>query len=318
MRNTLRALDFFASLHLTIFEQAANFEFFNNQLDDCKSTNVQPAEGGTMFVISRTSSTSLQASAAPQATASQTIACDFNVRVCGCGAEFELHSRFRTNSRRIALFGPSGSGKSLTLMALAGLLTPGSGHIEVRGRTFFESKSGVNIPARKRNVGMLFQDYALFPHLSVRDNVAFGLKPTFGLMKPAHHTRIDELLELCGLTKLAGLRPHQISGGQRQRTALARALAPGPDLLLLDEPFTALDQPLRERMRDELSAILERFDIPMIMVSHDLDDVDHFAQTLVAFGQGRVLDVVDYQARRKNESPRQILDPLFLAAQTCE
>ena len=271
-----------------------------------------------MFVIGRTASTSFPKSVGPQTTASQTIACDFSVRVCGCGAEFELHSRFQTNSRRIALFGPSGSGKSLTLMALAGLLTPDRGQIEVRGRTFFESKSGVNIPARKRNVGLLFQDYALFPHVNVRDNVAFGLKPAFGPMKPAQHARVDELLELCGLAKLAGLRPHQISGGQRQRTALARALAPDPDLLLLDEPFTALDQPLRERMRAELSRILERFDIPMIMVSHDLDDVDHFAQTLVAFGQGRVLDVINYETRRKTESARAILDPLFLAAEIQE
>jgi molybdate transport system ATP-binding protein len=270
-----------------------------------------------MFVIGRTSSTSFPPCATPQATASQTIACDFSVRVCGCGAEFELHSRFQTNSRRIALFGPSGSGKSLTLMALAGLLTPGSGNIEVRGRTFFQSKSGVNIPARKRKVGLLFQDYALFPNLSVRDNVAFGLKPAFGPMKRAYHARVDELLELCGLAKLARLRPHQISGGQRQRTALARALAPDPDLLLLDEPFTALDQPLRERMRAELSTILERFDMPMVMVSHDLDDVDHFAQTLVAFGCGRVLEVIDYESRRKTQSPRQILDPLFQLAQAC-
>jgi molybdate transport system ATP-binding protein len=270
-----------------------------------------------MFVIGRPASTSLPPSATPQATASQTIACDFSVRVCGSGAEFELHSRFKTNSRRIALFGPSGSGKSLTLMALAGLLTPGSGHIEVRGRTFFQSTSGVNIPARKRKVGLLFQDYALFPHLSVRDNVAFGLKPAFGPLKRAHHRRVDELLELCGLAKLGGLRPHQISGGQRQRTALARALAPDPDLLLLDEPFTALDQPLRERMRAELSAILERFDMPMVMVSHDLDDVDHFAQTLIAFGCGRVLEVIDYESRRKAQSPRQILDPLFQVAQAC-
>ncbi|MGE4442570.1 MAG: ATP-binding cassette domain-containing protein [Desulfomicrobium sp.] len=269
-----------------------------------------------MFVISRTSSTSLPISAAPQATASQTIACDFCVRVCGCGAEFELHSRFSTNSRRIALFGPSGSGKSLTLLALAGLLRPQRGRIEVCGRTFLDVASGVNVPARKRKIGMLFQDFALFPHLTVRDNVSFGLKPVFGPLKAAHRERVDELLELCGLTSCAGQRPGQISGGQRQRTALARALAPNPDLLLLDEPFTALDQPLRERMRAELSTILERFDIPMVMVSHDLDDVDHFAQTLVAFGHGRVLDVIDYEARRKTESARAILDPLFLSAQS--
>jgi len=250
----------------------------------------------------------------PKAPA-RTISCDIDTRVSAPGAEFRLRARFEAPGRRIALFGPSGSGKSLTLMALAGLLKPQRGCIEVCGRTFFNAASGVNIPARKRNVGMLFQDYALFPHLTVRDNVSFGLKPVFGPVKAAHRERVDELLELCGLTGLAGQRPAQISGGQRQRTALARALATGPDLLLLDEPFTALDQPLRERMRSELFNILERFDIPMVMVSHDLEDVDHFAQTLVAFGHGRVLEVIDYESRRRAESPRQILDPLFQAAQ---
>jgi molybdate transport system ATP-binding protein len=267
-----------------------------------------------MFVISRTSSTHAEARMA-QAPTAPTISCDIDTRVTAPGAEFRLRAAFAASSKRIALFGPSGSGKSLTLMALAGLLKPQAGRIEVRGRTFFDDQGGVNVPARKRNIGMLFQDYALFPHLSVRDNVAFGLKPFLGPLSAAHRRRIDELLELCGLAALAGQRPAQISGGQRQRTALARALATGPDLLLLDEPFTALDQPLREKMRCELFTILERFDLPMIMVSHDLDDVDHFAQTLVAFGQGRVLDVIDYETRRRTESARQILDPLFQAAQ---
>lgn len=271
-----------------------------------------------MFMIGRTSNSHSEASMHPRTepkAPARTISCDIDTRVHAPGAEFRLQARFEASGRRIALFGPSGSGKSLTLMALAGLLKPQSGRIEVSGRTFFDAVSGVNVPARKRNIGMLFQDYALFPHLTVRDNVSFGLKPVFGPLKKAHRERVDELLELCGLTGFAGQRPGQISGGQRQRTALARSLAPNPDLLLLDEPFTALDQPLRERMRAELSLILERFDIPMIMVSHDLDDVDHFAQTLVAFGQGRVLDVIDYETRRKTESARAILDPLFLATQ---
>jgi len=267
-----------------------------------------------MFVISRTYSTPSEVRMA-QAPTAPTISCDIETRVSSPGAEFRLQARFEATSKRIALFGPSGSGKSLTLLALAGLLKPRHGHIEVRGKTFFDEKKGVNVPARKRNIGMLFQDYALFPHLTVRDNVAFGLKPFLGPLKAAHRRRVDELLELCGLSALAGQRPAQISGGQRQRTALARALATGPELLLLDEPFTALDQPLREKMRSELFTILERFDLPMIMVSHDLEDVDHFAQTLVAFGHGRVLDVVDYARRRQAESSRDILDPLFQAAQ---
>jgi molybdate transport system ATP-binding protein len=266
-----------------------------------------------MFFISRTQTS--QASPSPTTT-SPTVACDIEARVCAPGAEFCLQAKFEASSRRIALFGPSGSGKSLTLMALAGLLKLRTGRIEVRGRTFFDAVSGVNVPARRRNVGIVFQDYALFPHLTVRENVSFGLKPFLGPLRPVHRRRVDELLELCGLGELAGQSPNQISGGQRQRTALARALATEPDLLLLDEPFTALDQPLRERMRAELFAILERFDMPMVMVSHDLDDVDHFAQTLVAFGRGRVLDVGDYETRRRTESARQILDPLFLAAET--
>lgn len=267
-----------------------------------------------MFFISRTETS--HASPSPTTTAPvPTVSCDIEACVSAPGAQFRLQAKFEASSRRIALFGPSGSGKSLTLMALAGLLKPRTGRIEVRGRTFFDAASGLNVPARRRNIGMLFQDYALFPHLTVRDNVAFGLKPFLGRLQPAHRRRVDDLLELCGLSDLAGQRPGQISGGQRQRTALARALATEPDLLLLDEPFTALDQPLRERMRAELFAILERFDTPMVMVSHDLDDVDHFAQTLVAFGRGRVLDVVDYEARRRTDTPRQILDPLFMAAQ---
>lgn len=267
-----------------------------------------------MFVIGKTSPHKAPLAAAKH-DETATVACEISLRVQGCCSQFDLHAGFTTQSRRIALFGPSGSGKSLTLMALAGLLRPDHGSIVLRGRTLFDSSRKVNVPARKRNIGMLFQDYALFPHLTVRDNVAFGLKPVFGPLKAAHRERVDELLELCGLSDFAGQRPGQISGGQRQRTALARALAPNPDLLLLDEPFTALDQPLRERMRAELFDILERFDMPMVMVSHDLDDVDHFAQTLVAFGQGRVLNVIDYETRRKTESARAILDPLFLAAQ---
>jgi len=245
-----------------------------------------------------------------------TLVCGVSARVSGGGAGFHLDAHFRADTRRIALFGPSGSGKSLTLMALAGLLRPDTGRIKVRGRVFLDTAAKVDVPARKRNVGLVFQDYALFPHLTVRQNVSFGLKPFLAPLGPAGRARVDELLELCGLSALADRRPSQISGGQRQRTALARALAPEPDLLLLDEPFTALDQPLRERMRAELSRILERFDMPMVMVSHDLEDVEHFAQTLVAFGRGRVLDVVDYEARRRTESARQILDPLFLMAQT--
>lgn len=266
--------------------------------------------GLSMFLMSRISSlrhTSPQLSG----VSSPIVACDFDLRVQGPGVEFCLQTKFTATSKRIAFFGPSGSGKSLTLMALAGLLKPRLGVIAIQGQTFFDKKLGINIPARKRNIGMLFQDYALFPHLSVRENVSFGLKPFLRPLTVAHRERVDHLLALCDLDLLASQLPSQISGGQRQRVALARALATEPAILLLDEPFAALDQPLRKKMRAELFAILERFDLPMIMVSHDLEDVDHFAQTLVAFGPGRVLDVIDYDLRRKKETATQILDPLF-------
>jgi molybdate transport system ATP-binding protein len=247
--------------------------------------------------------------------ADSTISCSFTAKVSGPGTSFRLDVDFSTTSRRIAFFGPSGSGKSLTLMALAGLLRPKKGRIEFSGKTFFNALQKINIPAGKRKIGFLFQDYALFPHLTVRSNVGFGLRPAVGPLSSQSKQRVNELLELCGLTHLADLRPHQISGGQRQRTALARALAPSPELLLLDEPFTALDQPLRQRMRQEVSHILERFDIPMVLVSHDQEDIDHFAQTLIAFAAGRVLDVVDYARQRATLSAQEILNPLYELAQ---
>lgn len=244
-----------------------------------------------------------------------TITCSFMAKVCGPGTSFQLDVDFSTTSRRVAFFGPSGSGKSLTLMALAGLLCPREGKIVVGEKTFFNAQQKINIPARKRKIGFLFQDYALFPHLTVRSNVGFGLRPVIGPLSSKSKDRVNELLELCGLTHLADMRPHQISGGQRQRTALARALAPNPELLLLDEPFTALDQPLRQRMRQEVFRILERFDIPMVLVSHDLEDIDHFAQTLVAFADGKVLNVVDYTQQRTTQSAQEILNPLYQLAQ---
>jgi molybdate transport system ATP-binding protein len=219
------------------------------------------------------------------------IDCDI-IKEMGCGdTGFRLRARFRSTGRALALFGPPGSAKTLTLQAIAGLLTPDSGRITVEGRVLFDAAGKVNRPARRRRVGYLFQDYALFPHLTVWDNIAFGLKPLFGRVSSRDVRRVDELVDLFGLDSVACLRPHHISGGQKQRTALARTLAMKPRVLLLDEPFSALDQPLRLRMRRELSRALERFDLPMIMVTHDVEEVAAFADSVVIYNRGSVAAV---------------------------
>lgn len=203
--------------------------------------------------------------------------------------EFLLRSSFKAADRALVLFGPSGSGKTLTLQAIAGMLTPDEGYIRLNGNVVFDSRAGINIPARKRNVGYVFQDYALFPHLTVRENIAFGLKPLCGRLAKTDTRRVRDLLGVFGLDKVAAQKPSTLSGGQQQRTALARALATSPETLLLDEPFSALDQPLRLRMREELSRILGDFDLPTIMVTHDSDEVEAFAEAVVVYRNGSVV-----------------------------
>ena len=213
---------------------------------------------------------------------------DITKRLKSGGDTFTLSAQFATSDSALVLFGPSGSGKTLTLKAIAGLLQPDEGYIRINGRTVFDSSAGIDIPTRHRHVGYVFQDYALFPHLTVRDNIAFGLKQLFRILPLEQGDRVDELMHAFGLTKLANQKPRELSGGQQQRTALARALATSPSLLLLDEPFSALDQPLRIRMRDELARTLEHFGIPMIMVTHDSDEAESFAQSVVVYRNGLV------------------------------
>ncbi|MGN6229047.1 MAG: ABC transporter ATP-binding protein [Dyella sp.] len=202
---------------------------------------------------------------------------------------FALELAFRSDSPRVVLFGPSGSGKSLTLRAIAGLMRPDAGHIGVRGRTLFDDFRGVDVPARERRIGYVFQDYALFPHLTVAQNVAFGL--TAGLRQPSRR-KVPEAaqrwLDAFELEGLANRYPAQISGGQQQRVALARALAPQPELLLLDEPFAALDPPLRGRLRDELVALQSRLDVQMLVITHDPADVEALGQHVLEIREGRL------------------------------
>jgi len=164
------------------------------------------------------------------------------------------------------LFGPSGSGKTTVLRALAGLDRPDAGAITFGGETWFDSARSIDLPPQSRGVGLLFQEYALFPHLSVAANVGYGLHR---LARPAREARVAELAATFGVSELLRRRPSELSGGQRQRVALARALAPRPRLLLLDEPLSALDAPTREALRGELRHLLEQAVVPAIVVTHD-------------------------------------------------
>ena len=204
---------------------------------------------------------------------------------------FDLRVRFKTGARRTVIFGPSGAGKSLTLQALAGLLKPDSGRIAFGGEVLFDGASGVDVPARQRGFGYLFQDYALFPKLNVRQNIAFGL--SHGLRNPSAKvdgTAVDRWLRAFELVDVAGQRPTDLSGGQRQRTALARALVHSPRALLLDEPFSALDPELRERMRSELDELLQRIDIPVLMITHDPEDLDWFGEEALYLRDGMITE----------------------------
>ncbi|MCO5399615.1 ABC transporter ATP-binding protein [Ralstonia soli] len=203
---------------------------------------------------------------------------------------FSLDIAVRSDSHRVVLYGPSGAGKSLTLRAIAGLMTPDRGHIVLNGRTLFHHTEGVSLSVQERRVGYLFQDYALFNHLTVAQNIAFGLKRGwFNPPRRRHDPRVQPWIDTFELGAVAANYPAQISGGQRQRVALARALIAEPSMLLLDEPFAALDPALRTRMRSELSALQARLQVPMLMITHDPADVEIFGDHVFELRDGRVV-----------------------------
>src|SRR5437867_6132475 len=172
---------------------------------------------------------------------------------------FTLDVSWEAEQSVLGLFGPSGAGKTLTLQCLAGLIRPDAGRIVVGERVFFDAAAGVDLAPQQRRIGYVFQGYALFPHLTVVKNIAFGLQ---GRPRLDRARRISEVIERLGLRGLEQRYPRELSGGQRQRVALGRALAIDPTLLLLDEPLSALDAPLRRTLRDELREILSGWRIP--------------------------------------------------------
>jgi len=204
---------------------------------------------------------------------------------------FDLRVRFRTATNRTVLYGPSGAGKSLTLQAIAGLQTPDEGRIAFDDDVLFDGSARIDVPARRRRFGYLFQDYALFPRLTVRQNIAFGLSN--GLGNPSAQVDAEPVrrwLRAFELTAVADQKPRDLSGGQRQRTALARALVHAPRALLLDEPFSALDPGLRQRMRVELDALLRDVDLPMVMITHDPEDLARFGDEAFYLEDGQITE----------------------------
>lgn len=201
---------------------------------------------------------------------------------------FELDVSFQSSARRLVLFGPSGAGKSMTLKLIAGLETPDDGHVVLNEMRLFDRRQKIDLSPQQRGMGYVFQDYALFPHLTVTQNIAFGLRR--GLFNPGRtvqHEAVSRWIGAFRLESVANQYPAQLSGGQRQRTALARALVAGPGALLLDEPFAALDRLLRLRLRHELRELLEQIDIPLILITHDEEDVAALADAVVSIENGR-------------------------------
>lgn len=234
----------------------------------------------------------------------------------GFDLSVELH--LPDDSRCAVLFGPSGSGKTLTLRVLAGLLRPDAGRIRLVGETLFDSEADVDMPVRERRIGYMFQDYALFPHLSVAENVAFGLEGCgrfrlggFSRWSSAVREQVKGWLDFFGISDLAGRKPAALSGGQRQRVALARAMAIKPRLLLLDEPFSALDPLLRGRLRQELRELLGKVELPALIITHDPADVEVFGDQLALYDGGTIRDVLPFRQKFSGQAAAPVLEQLL-------
>lgn len=199
---------------------------------------------------------------------------------------FTLKVAFQAGTSALGLLGPSGAGKSMTLRMIAGVTTPNCGRIVLNGRVLFDSASKQNVPASRRRIGVVFQDYALFPHLTVTENVGFGLHH---LPREERNARVERELASMQIRELANRYPREISGGQRQRVALARCMAISPDALLFDEPFAALDPHLRRQTEEQLRRTLGNYAGTVVFVTHDMEEAFRFCTDLLVLDQGKVI-----------------------------
>lgn len=201
---------------------------------------------------------------------------------------FSLEASFSgAESGITALFGPSGSGKTSLINMIAGLVCPDAGRIEIGGRCLFDSSLKINLPPEKRRLGYVFQDGRLFPHLDVKDNLLYGLRL---LPRKLRRTNFDEVLALLGIEALLKRKPGKLSGGEKQRVAIGRALLSSPQLLLMDEPLAALDEARKEELLPYIANINAQFKLPIIYVSHAMQEILSLTQNIIYLDQGRVVD----------------------------
>lgn len=200
-------------------------------------------------------------------------------------AEFDLDISFQVDDNILGLMGASGSGKSMTLKCIAGIEMPDQGRIVLNGRVLFDSEKKINVPIQKRNVGYMFQSYALFPNMNVYENISVGLRAR--KVKDVDIV-VQKVMQQFRIFELASRYPKQLSGGQRQRVALARLMAYEPDVLLLDEPFSALDEDLKKNLLQELKSELQ-ISKPVIFVSHDKEEVNYLCDLKYKIKQGEII-----------------------------
>jgi molybdate transport system ATP-binding protein len=211
-------------------------------------------------------------------------------------AKFSLDLEFQAAAGVTVLFGPSGSGKTLVLDAIAGFARPDEGRILLDDNLLFDGATGVHLSPQARNCGYVFQNYALFPHMTLRENLMFAAERRPRLER---HRRVNEMLDTFRLAEAAGRRPHEVSGGQRQRCSIARALIVAPRLLLLDEPAQGLDAPLREEFYEVLRQVRADFKTPVLLVTHDLDECFELGEEMLILRDGKIV---------QSGSPGKILD----------